>query len=197
MQADVHEGRVIEGARHPALARFVREHAVRFGDFTLVSGAKSNFYMDGKQVTFDPEGALLIAEAVLDELEGMEVDAVGGMDMGATPIVPVVAVAALKRGRRLPSFIVRKEVKKHGTQKMIEGLVPQKPGRVVIIDDVVTKGGSILKAIKAVRDQGHTVVMALSVVDREAGGGEMLEAEKVPFRPLVRLSELGLENPAG
>jgi len=95
----------------------------------------------------DPEGATAIAEAVMSEIANLPVDAVGGMDMGATPIIGAVAMASYQMGRPLPTFVLRKDVKGHGTMKQIEGPIPQSPCRVVIIDDVVTTGDSILKAI--------------------------------------------------
>jgi orotate phosphoribosyltransferase len=177
-------------ARHAALARFIHDHAVRRGTFTLASGRTSDFYCDGKLVSFHPRGIGLIVDAILEELADLDVDAIGGMDMGATPIVSAVAMGAAQRGRPLPSFVVRKETKAHGTKKPVEGPIPPAPARVAIVDDVVTSGGSIIKAIDCVRELGYEVALALSVLDREEGGAEALAAKNVPYRSLVRRSEL-------
>ena len=133
----------------------------------------------------------LIARAILTEIEGMEVDAVGGIDMGATPIVGAVATQSFQIGRPLPVFVVRKEVKDHGTKKAIEG--PLKPPcKVVMIDDVVTTGWSIIKAIDVAQAAGCEVVLAITVLDRNAGASEALAERGIPYRPLARLEDLGI-----
>ena len=182
---------------HSELARYIAAHAIRRGEFQLVSGRSSSYYCDCKQVSLAPEGALLIADAVLFEIRDLEVDAVGGMDMGATPIVSAVALRSFQNGRPMPTFVVRKESKEHGTMKRVEGLLPEHPSRVAIVDDVVTSAGSIVQAIDVIRGLGHDVVLAISVLDREAGGAEVLAGKGVPYRPLVRASELGLDDGGG
>jgi orotate phosphoribosyltransferase len=169
---------------------------VRFGEFRLASGRTSSYYCDGKLVTFSPQGSLLIADAILAELEGIDLAALGGMDMGATPIVSAVALRSQQIGRPLPTFIVRKTVKAHGTMKEIEGLVPATPSRIAVVDDVITSGGSIIQAIEAIRRAGHEVVLALSVLDRDGGGEQALHGLGVPYRPLVTIAELGISNDA-
>jgi len=181
-------------ARHPQLAGFVNDHAIRHGSFTLASGRTSSYYCDGKQVTFSGAGAMLVADAVIEELTGLDVDAVGGMDMGATPIVSAVALRAHQRGREIPSFIVRKEQKGHGTKKQTEGLLPGTPSRLVMIDDVVTTGGSIIEAIKVVQSMGHEVVLVIAVLDRDSGGQRAFDELGIRYQPLVRISELGISN---
>jgi len=183
--------------RHAALAQFVLAKAIRRGEFTLSSGEKANYYCEGKLVTLDPEGVALVAEAMFAELADVEFDAVGGMDMGATPIVSVLGDYARRHGRTFPTFVVRKEAKSHGTRKQIEGPIPSVPSRVVLIDDVVTSGGSIGRAIEAVRERGHTVVLATCILDRDAGGDRLMERLGVPYRPLLRASDLGLRNEHG
>ncbi len=183
--------------RHAPLARFVMEKAIRKGTFKLSSGEQATYYCDGKMVTLDPEGAALVAEAMFEELADVEFDAVGGMDMGATPIVSVLGDYARRHGRIFPTFVVRKEAKSHGTKKQIEGPIPSAPSRVVIIDDVVTSGGSIAKAIQTVRAANHTVVLATCILDRDAGGDRLMQSLGVPYRPLLRASELGLGNEYG
>jgi orotate phosphoribosyltransferase len=181
-------------SRYPKLAALLGRKSLKRGHFVLASGKTSTYYIDGKLTSMDAEGATLIAEAILKEIEGLSVDAVGGMDMGATPIVGAVACRSFLMGRPLPTFVARKEVKGHGTKKAIEGPIPPAPCRVVIVDDVVTTGDSILKAIDAAEAQGAEVVLAISVLDRNAGATEALARRGIEYRPLVRLEELGIRD---
>jgi orotate phosphoribosyltransferase len=183
-------------ANHPKLAKLLEQKSLRRGNFTLASGRKSTYYIDGKLTSMDPHGAAAIAEAILEEIKDLPIDAVGGMDMGATPIVGAVAVESLRSGRPLPTFIVRKEVKAHGTMKEIEGPIPSSPCQVVILDDVVTTGDSIIKAIDAVERANHKVLLAISVLDRNAGAREALAKRGIPYRPLVTLQDIGIEPQA-
>ena len=180
--------------RYPELAELLKKKSLKFGSFVLASGRTSSYYIDGRLTSFDPAGAALIAEAVLSEIADQPVDAVGGMDMGATPIVGAVACRSHYAGRPLPTFVVRKEVKSHGTQKKIEGPLPAAPCKVVIIDDVVTSGDSILKAIDAAQAQGCEILLAIAVLDRGAGAAEALAARGIPYRPLVTLADLGIQS---
>jgi len=176
---------------HPELVSFIAEHAFKRGNFVLASGKTSTYYIDGKMISFHPQGIFLTVKAILEEIRAVEFDAVGGMDMGATPIVSALALRSYELKKPIPTFIVRKEVKDHGTKKRIEG--PLRPSsRVVMIDDVVTTGDSIHKAIQAVRELGCTVQLAISVLDRNAGAAALMESEGIPYRPLVHLSELGV-----
>jgi orotate phosphoribosyltransferase len=177
--------------RYPQLAALLIEKSLRRGKFILASGAESSYYIDGKMTCLDPQGALLIAQAILNEIHDLPVAAVGGMDMGATPIVGAVAAESCNSGRPLPVFVVRKEVKQHGTMKPIEGPLPA-PCKVVVIDDVITTGGSIIKAIEAVKAVGCEVLLAISVLDRNAGAAETLAKMGIPYRPLVTLADLGI-----
>ncbi|HEY2585529.1 MAG TPA: orotate phosphoribosyltransferase, partial [Tepidisphaeraceae bacterium] len=154
--------------RYPELAILLEQQSLRRGHFILASGKSSTYYVDGKLTAMHPQGALLIAKAILSEIAALRVDAVGGMDMGATPIVGAVAAISETIGRPLPVFVVRKDVKKHGTMKEIEGPIPARPSKVVIVDDVVTTGDSILKAVDAVQEAGHEVILAISLLDRNA-----------------------------
>jgi orotate phosphoribosyltransferase len=178
--------------RYPELAKLLKQKSLKHGNFVLSSGKSSTYYIDGKLTCLDPLGATMIAEAILKEIADLPVDAVGGMDMGATPIVGSVAVASQRAGRPLPVFVVRKEVKAHGTMKLIEGPIPAAPAKVVILDDVVTSGDSIIKAIDAVQNTGHTVLLAISVLDRGAGATEALAKKNVPYRPLLTLGDIGV-----
>ena len=132
------------------LLKLVKEKAVRKGEHTLSSGKKSNYYIDGKQVTLDPKGILLVAKTILSMLHGIQVDAVGGPTLGADPIAAAVALLSSQTGKPLKAFIVRREEKKHGTQKRIEGPELKSGDRVVAVEDVITSGQSVLDAIQAI-----------------------------------------------
>lgn len=179
-------------ARHPKLAELLAQRSLKRGNFVLSSGKTSTYYIDGKLTSMDPHGATEIARAILAEIKDLAVDAVGGMDMGATPIVGAVAVESLHAGRPLPTFVVRKEVKAHGTMKKIEGPIPSTPSKVVIIDDVVTTGDSIIKAIDATQEAGHQVLLAISLLDRNAGATEALAGRGIKYQPLVTLADIGV-----
>jgi len=180
--------------RHPRLAELLARKSLRRGHFVLSSGRTSTYYIDGKLTSMDPEGATAIAEAILREVADLPVDAIGGMDMGATPIVGAVAAVSFRAGRPYPTFVVRKEVKAHGTMKQIEGPIPPAPAKVVIIDDVVTTGDSILKAIDAVQRAGYEVLLGICVLDRNAGAAEAMARRGVPYRPLVTLPDIGITD---
>jgi orotate phosphoribosyltransferase len=171
------------------LRQLLKNQSLMFGEFTLASGKKSTFYFDSKKTTLLPDGAWLTAREVLRAIRknGIEADAIGGLTLGADPIVCPVAALSHSEGPPLRAFIVRKETKEHGTGKRIEGNV--KPGsRVIIVDDVVTTAGSTLQAIEAAEAAGHTVVAVLCLVDREEGGAEKLAA--YPFYPLFKRHEI-------
>ena len=178
------------------LLELLRTQSLLIGDFTLVSGRKSRFYFDSKRTTLLAEGAYLTAVEVLARIreEGIEADAIGGMTLGADPIVCPVAALSQIDGPPLRAFIVRKEAKEHGTARAIEGQL--EPGsRVIVVDDVVTTAGSTLRAIEAVEAAGHRVVAVICLVDREEGGSEKLS--RWPFHPLFVRSEVFVEAGAG
>ena len=177
------------------LKQLLKEHSLMFGDFTLVSGKKSKYYFDSKKTTLLPEGAYLVAAEILETVtkNGIEADAIGGMTLGADPTVCPVAALSQISGNPMRAFIVRKEVKDHGTGRQIEGNLA--PGsRVVVVDDVVTTAGSTLRAIEAVEQAGHTVAAVICLVDREEGGTEKLT--RWPYFPLFRRSEIFDQVPA-
>lgn len=179
----------------PALLNLFRERALKFGDFTLASGRKASYYLDGKQITLHSEGLRQVAEGLLDLLADVEFDAIGGMSIGADPIIGAVLAVAAQRGRDLAGFLVRKEAKGHGTGRFVEG--PVKPGtRVVIVDDVVTTGGSSLLAIDRIVEFGCTVVQVVAIVDRMEGGAANFAARQLPFRALLSITDFGLTPPA-
>lgn len=165
------------------------EQSLLRGDFTLASGQKSSFYLDVRRTSMHPEGAYLCAQLLLDELADLDIAAVGGPVLGAAPLVGAIAAESYRRGRPLPTFLVRKEPKGHGTAKLIEGHFPVgKP--VALVEDVVTTGSSVLRALAVARGEGATVSRLLCVVDREQGGTEAFAEQGVDFRALFRVSEL-------
>jgi orotate phosphoribosyltransferase len=159
------------------------------GPFKLASGAMSDYYLDMKPTTFDPEGAALIAEIIVDMLadEGA-VDSIGGLELGAVPIV--AAVCAHSFGKRpVDGFVVRKEKKGHGTDQKIDGNF-RDGSRVVLIEDVTTQGGSVMQAARAVRDRGATVATIITIVDRLEGAADNLQRAGLALRPIVTRRDL-------
>ncbi len=178
-----------------ALIKVFQERALKFGDFTLVSGKKSSYYLDGKQVMLHAQGLRLVSEGLLDLLSDVEFDAIGGMSIGADPIIGGVLTVAAEQNREMIGVMVRKEAKGHGTQKFIEG--PLEPGmKVVVVDDVVTTGGSSLDAAKRIQDFGAEVVEVVGIVDRMQGGAETFAKHNLPFRSLLSILDFGIEPPA-
>jgi len=171
------------------LAALLARLSYREGDFTLASGAKSNFYLDAKQVTYHPDGVELVGHAVVRLAQDFGADAVGGPTLGADAIVLATVYASAKSGHPLSGFIVRKEAKKYGLGKWVEGIDPRGK-KVVIVEDVITSGGSLLKAVEHVREAGAEIVVATAVVDREQGGAAAIEAAGIPFRPLCTISQV-------
>ncbi len=159
----------------------------------LASGKQSSFYIDGKQTTLHPEGAYLTGELFYERIRanGDPVAAVGGPTLGADPIVTAITIASFLRGDPLPGFLIRKEPKDHGTMRWIEGIKSLHPGATVaLVEDVITTGGSLLKAIRIVRDLGYTVAVAGVLLDREEGGTEAIKSEGVPFFSLFTIGDL-------
>ena len=157
------------------------------GEFTLTSGKKSNYYFDGKRITLSPGGAYHVGKAIFDQLAEVGVDAVGGVATGAYPMVAAVAVVSYLEGKPLPSFIVREVTKEHGTKRQIEGHLKE-GSRVAIVDDVLTTGGSVLKAIEAVEAVNCKVVKVIVLVDRHEGGSDELRRRGYDFAALLSLA---------
>jgi orotate phosphoribosyltransferase len=178
-----------------ALIALVRQKALKFGQFTLASGKKATYYLDGKQVTLDPTGARLVAEGMLDLLmAGPLPAAVGGMSIGADPITAAVVTMSAVRGTPLLGFMVRKEAKGHGTNQYLEG--PVTPGQTaVIVEDVVTTGGSSLKAIERAEAFGLKIVGVLAIIDRMEGGAQAFAARGYPLSSLLTIRDFGIEPP--
>lgn len=159
------------------LAEIIARRSFKYSDdppFTLTSGRRSNFYFDCKPTTLDPEGMNLIGSIIFDMLEDSEVTAAGGMTLGADPIANALSLISYQRGKPIKSFIVRKDVKGHGTKSKIEGDV--RPGEnVVIIDDVITTGASTIAAIERAKEERLVIDRVIVLIDREEGALENIE----------------------
>ena len=165
----------------------------RKGTFTLTSGKTSDFYIDGKQTTLHAEGAYLCGKLLFELIksEAKPIDAVGGMTLGADPLVSAVSIVSYLEQAPIPAFIVRKEAKGHGTGNYIEGLknLPE-GGRVALVEDVVTTGGTLLKVIDRVEAAGFVVALVVTVVDRQEGGAEVLAEKGYPLKALFTRESL-------
>nr|WP_279355695.1 orotate phosphoribosyltransferase [Fundidesulfovibrio agrisoli] len=169
----------------------ILEKSYREGDFVLTSGRKSDYYFDCKPTALHPEGSFLIGSIFCDMLESVDVMGVGGMTLGADPLVSSVTVVSWIRKRPLPGFIVRKQSKGHGTNQFLEGLANFAPGqKVAMLEDVVTTGGTLLKACERVRDAGLDIVAVLTVLDRQEGGRENLAAAGYELLPIFTRADL-------
>ncbi|HWK91429.1 MAG TPA: orotate phosphoribosyltransferase [Luteimicrobium sp.] len=178
------------------LRDLIKELAVVHGRVTLSSGKEADYYVDLRRVTLHHRAAPLIGHVLLDQLEELgfgtaEVDAVGGLTLGADPIATALLHAAASRGQDLDAFVVRKAAKAHGMQRQIEG--PDVAGRrVVVLEDTTTTGGSPITAVEACRAAGAEVVAVATIVDRATGAGEKIEALGVPYHYLFDLADLDL-----
>ena len=176
---------------HDRLLSILAERSARRGQFTLASGRQSTLYIDARLTTMSPEGLALIGPLALAALRDVDwrVQAVGGLTLGADPISYAIAYASAETASPLRAFTVRKEVKAHGTGRLIEG--PFRTGdRVAVIEDVITTGGSALRAVEAVRAAGGTVAGVLALVDREEGGRDALVGAGLPVVALARASDI-------
>jgi orotate phosphoribosyltransferase len=173
------------------LIALLAERSARRGQFTLASGRQSTLYIDARLTTMSPDGLVLIGPFALDALQRSDwnVGAVGGLTLGADPVSYAIAYASALAGSPLRAFTVRKEAKAHGTGRLIEGPFLQ-GDRVAVIEDVITTGGSALRATEAIRHAGGIVAGVLALVDREEGGREALEAAGLPVIALTRASEI-------
>ena len=166
----------------------IKERSFRRGRFTLASGKESAYYFDSKPTMLHPEGAALLADLIVRELDGIEADCIGGIEMGAVPMIAPVAIRSLAAGRPLFGFFVRKAPKDHGTRQRIEGL--DLAGRTaVIVEDVTTTGGSAMQAVELVREAGGRVAIVISILDRGEGAAELYAAAGVPFKSLFKAEE--------
>ncbi len=154
------------------------------GEFTLTSGRKSDYYFEGKRLTLSPEGAYQVGKAVFDQLA--DIDAIGGVAIGGYPMVAAVALVSHLEGKPISSFIVREETKEHGTRRRIEGHLKE-GSRVAIVDDVITTGGSVSRAIEAVEAANSKVVKVIVLVDRHEGGSDKLKKQGYDFTAILNI----------
>jgi orotate phosphoribosyltransferase len=182
------------GGAHDTLLAELRQHALVIGEVTLSSGQKAQYYVDAKRAILRPRAFRAAGELIAAEAAEHGAKAVGGMTMGADPLA--CAAISADGGEDLIGFFVRKERKEHGLQRWIEGPVLEPATRCLVVEDVVTTGGSTVRAIERIREEGHQVAGVVSVVDRLAGGAEAIEqAGGAPYRPLVTIDELYPDRP--
>jgi orotate phosphoribosyltransferase len=175
------------------LRQIIRQLSYEEREVTLASGRNSTFYFDGKQTTLHPRGSVLIGRTFFDQLQHFPepIQGVGGLTLGADPIATAIAMTSSLAGNPVPAFIIRKEPKGHGTGQWLEGRKNLPAGaRVVIVEDVLTTGGSALKAVERAREEGLEVIGVISLVDREEGGREAVEAVGLPLRAIFTKSEV-------
>ena len=172
------------------LFALIKARSFRRGNLTLVSGRTTNYYFDMKPTMFHPAGAAWIAELMLDRIEGLKADYVGGLAIGAVPLVNSIAMLSHQRGRPIPGFFVRAQVKDHGTQRRVEGTAESLAGKnVVIVEDVTTTGGSASTAVEAATAEGAKVVLVLSIVDRLEGAVENFKNRGIAFQAIYTADE--------
>lgn len=181
------------GDARERLVAELREHALVIGEVTLTSGAKAQYLVDAKRAILLPAGFRALGELVASQARSLGATAVGGLTMGADPI----ACAALAGGADVKAFFVRKEVKQHGLSRAIEGPELSAADRCLIVEDVVTTGGSTIRAIDRVRDAGHEIVGVVAILDRLAGGGEAIQAAigEAPYVALTTIDDVYPERP--
>jgi orotate phosphoribosyltransferase len=174
------------------LLEILKERSFKLGHFRLASGGTSNYYIDGKMTEVHPEGAYLIGEVLYERTRDLDVDAIGGLQVGAVPLTTAAVISYFHHGRQIEGFWVREETKAHGTQKRVEGGL-KKGDRVVIVDDVVTSGGSALKAVDAARALGCEIVLVLSLVDRLQGAAELYQRHEIEnYQSVFTIEDFGV-----
>jgi len=176
------------GSAREQLLQMLAEKSFRLGNFTLSSGGMSDYYIDCRLTTLDANGARLTGEAVLQQIHDRDwrPDAIGGLTMGADPIVVATSVISSQHGKPIHGFLVRKAEKAHGTGQRIEGF-REKPARVVIVDDVCTTGASTIQAIEAAREHGFEIAGVLCLVEREEAGGRASVEKAAAPAPFMAL----------
>lgn len=181
---------------HPdqRLLELFRTRAMAFGDFTLASGKKSTYYINSKKVLFHSEAVHLLGEAIYRLTQDLNVQAIGGLEVGAIPMATTAVLAYHAHGKEMEGFFVRKQAKGHGSQERIEGVLPPK-ARVAVVDDVLTTGGSVIQAIEEVEKAGATVAGVVCIVDRLEGAREVLAA-RYEYRPIFTITDFGITPPA-
>jgi len=178
------------------LLELLKERAFQRGTFRLASGDTSDYYIDGKMIEVFSRSARLIGEVLYEHTQDLALDAIGGLEVGAVPLTTAAVISYDLHGRKMEGFWARDAIKRHGTQKLIEGKL--RPGdRVAIVEDVVTRGGSSLKAVEAVQGLGCEVVLLVALVDRLAGAAELFRARGiVNYRSVFTIRDLGVQAPS-
>ena len=171
------------------LLDLIIKHAYVEGDFTLSSGAKSSYYINCKQVTLNAEGALALGRLLFDRLP-KDTAAVAGLTLGADPMVSAVSVVSAYKNSPIPALIIRKKPKGHGTKAYIEGPSLAKGAKVIVLEDVVTTGGSALTAVERLQEAGYEAIQILALVDREQGGNELYQSKGIEFQALFSIQEV-------
>jgi orotate phosphoribosyltransferase len=183
---------MFDTASRTRLCSLLRERAFSFGHFVLASGKTSTYYVNSKRILLHSESVALLGQAFFAELRDLNVQAVGGLEVGAISLTAATVFAAHQNGVNLEGFFVRKQAKEHGSKERIEGVLPAN-ARVAIVDDVLTTGGSALQAVQEVEKAGATVVAVLCIVDRLEGAREVFA--KYQFRSLFTIRDFGVEPP--
>ena len=177
--------------RREALRKMINERSVLRGEFILTSGRKSSYYIDGRMTTLSADGAALTGQYIFEMIRDLNVDAVGGPTIGADPMATAVSLASYQAGQPIDAFIVRSDRKRHGTMRQIEG--PIRPGsRVVIVDDTVTTGNSLLDAAEAAKQAGCEVVKIVAILDRLQGGSQKIRDCGYEFEAILTNDDLDL-----
>jgi orotate phosphoribosyltransferase len=177
------------------LLQLLKDRSFKLGEFKLASGGTSNYYIDGRTSAVFSESAHLIGEVIYEQTRGLGVNAIGGLQVGAVPLTTAAVISYHLHGEKMEGFWVRDKTKEHGTQKSIEGNLA--PGsRVVIVDDVFTKGTSALKAVEAVKAHGCEVVLVLALVDRLQGARKLFREHVIEnYRPVFTIRQFGVDVP--
>ncbi len=175
------------------LLQLFKDRAVTFGKFTLASGKESTYYINSKKALFHSEAVALLGEALWDQTHDLDIQAIGGLEVGAIPMATAAVLQYHLKGRALEGFFVRKQAKAHGSQELVEGVLP-KGARVAVVDDVLTTAGSVVQAIAAVEQAGAQVVAVVCIVDRLEGARERL-TPKYNYLPIFTIRDFGIEPP--
>jgi orotate phosphoribosyltransferase len=177
------------------LLELFKQRAFSFGDFTLASGKKSSYYINSKKAIFYSEAVALLGDLLWEATRDLDIQAMGGLEVGAIPMTTAAVMRYHQEGRTLEGFFVRKQAKGHGSQERIEGVL--EPGmRCVMVDDVLTTGGSVLQAIEEVEKRGALIQAVVCIVDRLEGARETL-APRYPYNPLFTIRDFGVAGEPG
>jgi orotate phosphoribosyltransferase len=178
-------------ASRDRLLELFRTRAFSFGRFTLASGKQSSYYINSKKVLFYSEAVALLGEALWEATKDLDIQAVGGLEVGAIPMATAAVLSYHQQGRTLEGFFVRKQAKGHGSQERLEGQIPA-GARVAVVDDVLTTGGSVMQAVTEVEKAGAVVAAVVCIVDRLEGARELI-APRYKYLPLFTIRDFGVE----